>query len=48
MDAFKCLTFTSKSVKKYPVEVDMNIVNDLFSKSNKLGHGSKPPFGMYL
>lgn len=48
LDAFKCLTFVSESVKKYPVQVDMNIINDLFSKSNKLGYGSKPPFGMYL
>lgn len=47
LDAFSCLTFSYDKISKYPVEVNIDIIDNLFKKSCGIS-SSKPPFGMYI
>jgi ATP-dependent Lon protease len=48
LDVFKCLTFSCDKIKKYPVDVDIEMVDELFKRDVNVSSSSKPPFGMYL
>ena len=48
LEVFKCLTFSCDKVRKYPIQVDIDIIDSLFEKETVLSGNSKPPFGMYL
>ena len=50
LNSFECITFKCDDVKKYPVKVTINIVDQLLKTEKGVGAygNSKPPFGMYL
>tara|TARA_Y100000591_G_scaffold326804_1_gene350142 strand:- start:1044 stop:2753 length:1710 start_codon:yes stop_codon:yes gene_type:complete len=49
IDCFKCLTFSCEGIKKYPIEVSVEVVDSLLKKDNGIiSVNGKPPFGMYL
>jgi ATP-dependent Lon protease len=50
LNSFDCITFKCDDIKKYPVKVTVNIIDQLLKTEKGVGTygNSKPPFGMYL
>ena len=45
---FDCISFNCEEVKKFPVEVTIEIVEKMFKKEGSVSGNNRPPFGMYL
>lgn len=49
LKTLECITFSTQEDMNYPVNVTIQLVNDLLKKGKTVNYGgSKPPFGMYL